>query len=82
MVGVCALALAGTAQAAFLHDSFSPVYRSPGGAVPAGTKVRLRLRVTGERVKTAALRVVVGDPVTETATLRMPEPSHISASCG
>ena len=70
MVGVCALALAGTAQAAFLHDSFSPAYRSPGGAVPTGTNVRLRLRVTGERVKAVALRVEAGDPLTETATLR------------
>jgi glycosidase len=70
VVGVCALALTGTAKAAFLHDSFSPSYRSPGGAVPTGTNVRLRLRVSGERVREVGLRVEVGDPVTETATLR------------
>jgi glycosidase len=69
-VGVCALALAGTANAAFVHDSFSPTYRSPGGAVPTGTNVRLRLRVTGERVKAVALRLEVANPVTETATVR------------
>ena len=45
MVGVCALALAGTAKAALVHDSFSPTYRSPTGAVPTGSTVRLRLRV-------------------------------------
>ena len=71
MVGVFALALTPGAGATLFHDSFSPVYRSPGGAVPAGTAVRLRLRVTGERVKAVALRVEVGDPVTETSTVRM-----------
>jgi glycosidase len=73
VVGVfaLALALAPGAGATLLHDSFSPVYRSPGGAVPAGTAVRLRLRVTGERVKAVALRLEVGDPVTETSTVRM-----------
>lgn len=70
MVWVSVLALAGTANAAYLHDSFSATYRSPSGAVPGGTAVRLRLRVTGERVKAVALRLEVGDPVTETATLR------------
>ena len=69
-MGVCALALAPGARAALFHDSFSPAYRSPGGAVPAGTSVRLRLRVTDERVKAVALRVEVGDPATETSTLR------------
>jgi glycosidase len=67
---VCAAALAPNAQAALLHDSFSPTYRSPGGAVPTGTSVRLRLRVTGERPKAVALRLEVGDPATETSTLR------------
>ena len=38
--------------------------------MPTGANVRLRLRVTGERVKAVALRVEAGDPVTETATLR------------
>ena len=71
MVAVCAFALAPGARAALLHDSFSATYRSPGGAVPTGTSVRLRLRVTGERVKAAALRLEVGDPETETATVHM-----------
>jgi hypothetical protein len=44
-VGVCALALAPGAKATLLHDSFSPAYRSPGGAVAAGATVRLRLHV-------------------------------------
>jgi glycosidase len=59
------------AQAALFHDSFSMAYRSPGGAVPGGTGVRLRLRATGERVKAATLRLEVGDPATETSTVRM-----------
>jgi glycosidase len=71
VVGVCALALAPGAKAALYHDSFNSVYRSPGGAVPTGTSVRLRLRVTGERVKAVALRVEVGDVVSETSAVRM-----------
>jgi glycosidase len=71
VVGVCALALAPVANATLLHDSFSPAYRSPGGAVPTGTSVRLRLRATGERVKAVALRVEVGDAATDTSTLRL-----------
>jgi glycosidase len=71
VVGVFALALAPDAGATLFHDSFNPVYRSPGGAVPAGTAVRLRLRVTGERMKAVALRLEVGDPVTETSVVRM-----------
>jgi glycosidase len=70
VVGVTALALVPAAHATLFHDSFSPAYRSPGGAVPTGTTVRLRLRVTGERVRAAALRIEVGDPVAGTSTLR------------
>jgi len=70
VVGVLALALVPAAHATLLHDSFSTAYRSPGGAVPTGTAVRLRLRVTGERVKAVALRAEVGDPITETSTVR------------
>jgi glycosidase len=70
VVGVCALALAPGAHATIFHDSFSPAYRSPGGAVPTGSTVRLRLRVTGERAKAVALRLEVGDPATDTAALR------------
>ncbi len=35
------------AAEALLHDSRDPMYRSPVGAVPAGTRVRLRLRTLG-----------------------------------
>jgi glycosidase len=66
-VGVCALALVGTAQAAYLHDSFSATYRSPGGAVATGTSVTLRLRVTGVRAKSVTLRV----ETTRVANLKM-----------
>jgi len=79
VVGVCALALAPGAKAALLHDSFSPTYRSPTGAVPTGTSVHLRLRVTGERVEAVALRVEVGDPVTETSTLRLLKLKRVGA---
>jgi glycosidase len=44
------------------HNSFDRAYRSPGGAVPAGSRVTLRLRVTGARVRTVALHVEGGDP--------------------
>jgi glycosidase len=57
VVGVCALVLAGTVEAAYVHDTFSPAYRSPGGAVASGTPVTLRLRVTGARPKSVTLRV-------------------------
>jgi hypothetical protein len=71
VVGVCALALAPVTKATLLHDSFSPAYRSPSRTVPTGTTVRLRLRVTGERVKRVALRVEVGDPASDTSALRL-----------
>jgi glycosidase len=71
VVGVCALALAPGANATLFHDSFSATYRSPGSAVPTRTSVQLRLRVTGERIKTVSLRLEVGDPATETSTVRM-----------
>ncbi|HZU86125.1 MAG TPA: alpha-amylase family glycosyl hydrolase [Anaerolineaceae bacterium] len=40
-----------------LHDSFDPVYRSPGGAVTPGGTVRLRLRVAQSDLTTARVRV-------------------------
>lgn len=66
-----ALALPSTAGAALrlAHDSFSSTYRSPTGAVPAGTRVTLRLRVTGAKPSSVTLRLEIGDPVTETARL-------------
>ena len=76
LLAVAALALLAPAPAAaaelrLFHDSFSPTYRSPGGAVPTGTSVRLRLRVAGERVKAVALRLEIGDPARDTSALRM-----------
>jgi glycosidase len=71
LVGVAAvaLALAAPADAAtLLHDSFSTAYRSPSGAVPTGTLVTLRLRVTGARPKRVTLRVEAG---TKVSNLRM-----------
>jgi hypothetical protein len=70
VVGVCALALAPAAHATLFHDSFSPTYRSPTGACRRGRTCGLRLRVTGERVKAVALRLEIGDPVSDTGTLR------------
>ena len=40
-----------------LHDSFSPSYRTPFGAVPAGTAVTLTIRVKASDYSTATLRV-------------------------
>jgi glycosidase len=70
-LAVAALALPSTGSAALrlAHDSFSPSYRSPTGAVPTGTRVTLRLRVTGARPSSVTMRLEIGDPVTETARL-------------
>lgn len=60
---VFALALffasAASAQAApkLFHDSFSATYRSPFGAVTTGTRVTLKLRVTGARPTSVAAHV-------------------------
>ncbi len=43
--------------AALLHDSRDTLYRSPGGAVPAGTTVRLRLRTAHADAAAVILRV-------------------------
>ena len=54
------VAPAGSAAAAtpkLFHDSFDARYRSPFGAVPAGSKVTLRLRVTGAKPKSVALHL-------------------------
>ena len=40
-----------------LHDTFSTDYRSPVGAVPTGTTVRLRLRVAQSDITSARVRV-------------------------
>jgi glycosidase len=51
------------------HDTFGGVYRSPGGAVAAGTPVRLRLSVSGALATRVLLRVEMADPVTGTSRL-------------
>jgi glycosidase len=51
------------------HDTFGGVYRSPGGAVAAGTPVRLRLSVSGALATRVLLRVEVADPVAGTSRL-------------
>ncbi len=48
------------------HDTFDVRYRSPGGAVATGTRVRLRLRVTGAKAQSVTLRVDRGDPAADT----------------
>ena len=53
---------AGAARLRLFHDSFDRTYRSPFGAVPAGSTVTLRLRVTGGRAKSVTLVVTGGDP--------------------
>ena len=70
-LAAAALALPSTAGAALrlTHDSFSASYRSPTGAVAAGTRVTLRLRVTGAKPSSVTLRLEIADPVTETARL-------------
>src|SRR5947208_1968892 len=83
---IAALIAAGRSDAASLklfHDTFDPAYRRPFGAVPARTKVTLRLRVTGGKAKSVTLRVAVGNGKTKnvhmlrrgafwSATVRMP----------
>ena len=52
------LAADGTiAEADLHHDSRSDLYRSPGGAVPAGTQVTLRLRAAAGDLTDATVRV-------------------------
>jgi glycosidase len=66
VVVVLALALtptAGAAQLRLFHDSFDPSYRTPTGAVAAGTRVTLCLRVTGTKAKSVTLRVEAGTKV-------------------
>jgi glycosidase len=57
-----ALFLAPAAPAAaatpkLFHDSFDARYRTPFGAVPAGSKLTLRLRVTGAKPRSVALHL-------------------------
>ena len=39
------------------HNSRDPLYRSPAGAVPTGTDIRLRLRATNDDLTGATVRV-------------------------
>ena len=43
------------------HDSRDPLYRTPGGAVPAGTPVTLRLRTYRDDVTAVTARIWDGD---------------------
>jgi glycosidase len=52
-----AAAPAGAAAPRLLHDSFDTRYRTPFGAVPAGSRVTLRLRVTGAKPRAVALHL-------------------------
>jgi glycosidase len=69
LVAACASpAPASAATPRLFHDTFDPSYRSPGGALPTGTSVRLRLRVTGPRAQSVTLRVDRADPAAGTQT--------------
>jgi glycosidase len=50
------------------HDSFDSYYRSPFGAVPAGTSVRLRFRTVPLDVDGVSVRVYQYSPATEATT--------------
>src|SRR5437899_1081698 len=56
---VIALLAASPANGAIrlFHDTFNSQYRSPFGAVAAGSKVTLRLRVTGAKPTSVAVHV-------------------------
>ncbi len=57
VTAVIAIVAASPAKAALrlFHDTFNAQYRNPFGAVPAGSKVTLRLRVTGGKPTSVAL---------------------------
>ncbi len=50
------------------HDTFDGYYRSPFGAVPAGSNVTLRFRTDHFDVDGVSLRVYTYDPATDTTT--------------
>ena len=72
MCMAAALVAAPRAAAAvrLFHDSFSTAYRTPSGAVPAGSTVTLRLRATGGPVRSVALHVEGGDPIGSSGVLQ------------
>ena len=50
-------AVPANAAVRLFHDTFDAHFRTPFGAVPAGSKVTLRLRVTGAKPKSVSLHV-------------------------
>jgi glycosidase len=68
-LAVLAFAPVAAGKIVLRHDTFGGVYRSPGGAVAAGTPVRLRLSVSGALATRVLLRVEVADPVAGTSRL-------------
>jgi glycosidase len=54
--------------AGFRHDTFDGYYRSPFGAVPAGTPVTLRFRTAHFGVDGVSVRVYSYDPATDATT--------------
>ncbi len=53
-------------QSPLLHNSRDPIYRNPGGAVPAGTNVILRIRTKKDALDVAVLRLYDGESQQET----------------
>ncbi len=70
LAAVAASPPAAAAPLRLFHDSFSAAYRSPQGAVPAGTRVTLRVRATGAKSTRATLRVYTTNPLTDRTTVR------------
>jgi glycosidase len=56
------------------HDTFDPYYRSPFGAVPAGTSVTLRFRTDHFDVSGVEVRVYTYDPATNTTSAPVDHP--------
>ncbi len=58
------------------HDTFDSYYRTPFGAVSAGTSVRLRFRTAHFDVDGVSVRVYHYDPATDTTTGPVDYPMH------
>lgn len=59
-------------MSALRHDTFDNYYRTPSGAVPAGTRVRLRFRTAVSDVQTVTLFYYQFDPATAANTPNSP----------
>lgn len=75
LLAVAVLAAPGQAAASatairLFHNTFDSAYRSPGGAVPAGSRVTLKLRVTGAKASRVSLHVAVGSAKPKNYTMR------------